>query len=208
MIQDDVALWALITVPVGLALCIGANAASDDSAVPPFGWLNNEHNWASIFDTIENFFLMSFVGEPSDVVDPGTGRGGAPYLDSVSIYPSERVMRSNCEGGDCKRVLGVVFFVCYVTITIMLPLVLVNLLIAMMGNTYSNTIASARLEGRVKFARLVLSLELKVIGLPRDETPFLIRGWPGASHAVPSRDLNFKTAAHGIRKTLVLASVP
>eukprot|EP00966_Prymnesium_polylepis_P165263 3820411-Prymnesium_polylepis.2 len=36
----------------------------------------------------------------------------------------------------------------------------------MMGNTYSSTLAEARLEGRVGFARLVLGLELRAFNTP------------------------------------------
>ena len=42
-------------------------------------------------------------------------------------------MMNNCEGGECNRVLGVLFFTCYAAMTVMLPLVMINLLIAMVN---------------------------------------------------------------------------
>ena len=95
MIIADVITWLVILSPVAFALVIGANAVSPRSAVLPFNWLNNEHNWASIYDSMENMLLMTFVGEPSNVMQDGVGRGGSPWSGpDFSIYPSDRVMQA------------------------------------------------------------------------------------------------------------------
>ena len=55
--------WAVISLPIAFALCIGANAVSPGSAQAPFGWLNSKRDWASWYDTAENIIMMIFVGK-------------------------------------------------------------------------------------------------------------------------------------------------
>ena len=44
---------------------------------------------------MENMLLMTFVGEPSNVMQDGVGRGGSPWSGpDFSIYPSDRVMQA------------------------------------------------------------------------------------------------------------------
>ena len=61
--------------------------------------------------------------------------------------------------GESSGLLGIVTLWVYVLISNVL---LVNLLIAMMGDTYGTTKENATLEWRVDFARRVLRLELQL----------------------------------------------
>jgi len=160
MIIADVFTWLVISSPILGAIVIGSNAVSPGSAEAPFDWLTHTHNWASIFDATESIMMMTLIGEPSDVLTDGSGRGGAFWRDKESsIFPSERVMQHNCGGSGCRVASGVVFFMFYLAAILLIPIVLVNLLIAMMGNTYVNLVNEAQLTWRVNFASLVLRHE-------------------------------------------------
>ena len=68
-------------------------------------------------------------------------------------------MQHNCGGSGCRVASGVIFFLFYLAAILLIPIVLVNLLIAMMGNTYVNLVNEAQLTWRVNFASLVLRHE-------------------------------------------------
>ena len=147
MTTSDMVVWIIISMPIIATLAIGANAVSEDSAVPPFGWLSSQHSWASIYDTMEAFFILVFVGEMKDV------SGGRPVDTNTSYYQrSARVADLNPLGEQdhfpTVRIStghnmgeGVVFLFFYVALVVMVVLVLINLLIAstLHGTRYEPT---------------------------------------------------------------------
>jgi hypothetical protein len=61
-------------------------------------------------------------------------------------------------------------------------ILMMNLLIALMGSTYTDTVANSTLEHRVDFARLVLKLELEAASIARLLKLDLHAGKPDANN--------------------------
>ena len=181
MVTGDILLWFAIALPLTVGFTTATNAVSVNAASFDVGD-GDAHTW---YHSFEEFMMLALIGldpvirlPPNETIDS---------LDAVSGYVSQgRRLKSGStkDLGDgavgsslpsdyaVEEMLGVFYFIFYTGFMLIVVLMLVNLLIAMMGNTYSNTIASARLEGRVKFARLVISLELKAFNTPLGWLPW------------------------------------
>ena len=113
--------------------------------------------WSSWWRTFESLVLFSLVGEPPDIALSVEGTGDYHPLDMLidrAFRPdfAEGVFRDNWSAG--------FFVVLYVLFVLVVLLLMINLLIAMMSNTYEKEKESARLQWRILFARLVLRYEL------------------------------------------------
>mmetsp|Transcript_21158 Transcript_21158/g.54170 ORF Transcript_21158/g.54170 Transcript_21158/m.54170 type:complete len:315 (+) Transcript_21158:187-1131(+) len=119
------------------------------------------------FTTLYDLFILSTVGDqPEEIAWP----------------------RSESE----VHLLSVLLIVVYINIIVFLIIVLLNLLIAMMGNTYQKTLEDAILVWRFNYARLVLRMELLMPSCSRWCTKtFAGECEPGAGPH--GRDLHFYT---------------
>ncbi|KAL1524691.1 hypothetical protein AB1Y20_019576 [Prymnesium parvum] len=185
MVRRDMSLWLAIALPLTFAFTTATNAVSFNAAtfeVPdqePTSW----------YESLENLALLALIGLdplikihlPENYTEDDeetvasrrrlktTGKTG-DFAGSVDLVGGFRTTSypSSYAG---ESILGVFFFMFYTGFMFIVVLMLVNLLIAMLGNTYSNTIASARLQGRVKFARMVLQMELRAFNTPLGRLP-------------------------------------
>ena len=117
----------------------------------------SHERWSSWWRTFESLVLFSLVGEPPDIALSVEGTGDYHPLDMLidrAFRPdfAEGVFRDNWSAG--------FFVVLYVLFVLVVLLLMINLLIAMMSNTYEKEKESARLQWRILFARLVLRYEL------------------------------------------------
>ena len=113
--------------------------------------------WSSWWRTFESLVLFSLVGELPDIALSVEGTGDYHPLDMLidrAFRPdfAEGVFRDNWSAG--------FFVMLYVLFVLLVAVLLINLLIAMMSNTYEKERESARLQWRILFARLVLRYEL------------------------------------------------
>jgi len=189
MVQGDIFLWFAIALPLTFAFTTATNALSYN-AVPQLG-VEVEQEVVTWFHSLESLTLLALIGlepiihlPPVDAVDNATLLGGNNGSNFSTSFDDDDFVGRRLKGGGSsaavdtetsaslpseyatRSTLGGMFMVIYTGFLFIVPLMLVNLLIAMMGNTYSNTISSARLEGRVKFARMVLSMELRAFNTP------------------------------------------
>ena len=113
--------------------------------------------WSSWWRTFESLVLFSLVGEPPDIALSVEGTGDSHPLDMLidrAFRPdfAEGVFRDNWSAG--------FFVMLYVLFVLVVLVLMINLLIAMMSNTYEEEKESALLQWRILFARLVLRYEL------------------------------------------------
>jgi hypothetical protein len=133
-LAGDVSLFLLIYAP----LLAGFAAAMTAVWPAEAGWASAR--FAHYCPAAEALFLLSLVGEPPDV-----GR---------TAYPTELGAADGLGGASAA------FAALYVGFVLLVPILLVNLLIALLTSTYQATLARATLEWRLEFARLVLRMEL------------------------------------------------
>jgi len=76
-------------------------------------------------------------------------------------YPSQLTLDENY-----NPTLGFFFYFFYMSFCYIVLVMLLNLLIAMMGNTYASAMEQATLEWRAEFARLILKMELNLFNTP------------------------------------------
>jgi hypothetical protein len=117
---------------------------------------------ASFYSTVENLIVLSLVGEPPGIDLPD---------GSDTIYPT--VLMAELQKG--FPLSQAMYYVLYCSFLVLVLVLLLNLLIAMMSDTYYKTMATATMHWRIKFARLVLRLELLASHTP---TALLCRDWP------------------------------
>ena len=112
----------------------------------------HDSRWSSWWKTFESLVLFSLVGEPPDItpddIHPWDMFWDRHFRDEFT----EGVSRSDFSAG--------AFVLLYVLFLFIVLLLLINLLIAMMADTYVRETDNARLQWRVLFARLVLRYEL------------------------------------------------
>jgi hypothetical protein len=124
------------------------------------------HPGKMLYDLI----LVGLIGEPLDLTLfdddngtfyfnwPTTSGGFAGTLeDAYAEAPIDQFKIAN---------LAVFLFV-YMLYVLTVLILMMNLLIALMGSTYTDTVANSTLEHRVDFARLVLKLELEAASIAR-----------------------------------------
>mmetsp|Transcript_60800 Transcript_60800/g.135479 ORF Transcript_60800/g.135479 Transcript_60800/m.135479 type:complete len:725 (-) Transcript_60800:117-2291(-) len=103
---------------------------------------DSDRRWKDLIPATETLFMLSFA-DPAGL-DMGDGTG--PYYDATSF-------------GD-MHLSAIVFFACYICFMVMSSVLMVNLLIAIMSATYENTMIESVLEWRIRFARMVLRMEI------------------------------------------------
>jgi len=94
----------------------------------------------------------------------GSGGVGSAKIDHNLVdsdYPSDLMLDDSY-----NQALGFFFYMFYVLFCYIVMIMLLNLLIAMMGNTYEGAKETATLDWRGEFARLVLRLELSAFNTP------------------------------------------
>eukprot|EP00966_Prymnesium_polylepis_P212468 4921629-Prymnesium_polylepis.1 len=122
---------------------------------------------------MEGFIILAFVGESKSI---GAGRPDdtntteyqrtARVVDVNKLDVQDHFPTGRMRGEEVPVIEGVAFLFFYMALIVMVVLVLINLLIAMMSQTYANVITTAELEWRVMFAQLVLKLEMLAFGTP------------------------------------------
>jgi len=168
MVSQDMTLWFAIALPLTFSFTTATNAVSLNAAT--FNDVDDPST--SWYTSLEDLSLLALIGLDPSISLP-------TYEDDANATTSNlRRLKSSSSGiaatGTSKypsdyaqtSALGVFFFGYYAAYMFIVVLMLVNLLIAMLGNTYSSMIASAQLQGRVRFARLVLQLELRAFNTP------------------------------------------
>eukprot|EP00327_Prymnesium_parvum_P049352 CAMPEP_0205889230 /NCGR_PEP_ID=MMETSP1083-20121108/20841_1 /ASSEMBLY_ACC=CAM_ASM_000430 /TAXON_ID=97485 /ORGANISM="Prymnesium parvum, Strain Texoma1" /LENGTH=943 /DNA_ID=CAMNT_0053253285 /DNA_START=20 /DNA_END=2853 /DNA_ORIENTATION=+ len=180
MVSQDMTLWFAIALPLTFSFTTATNAVSLNAATfndvddPSTSWYTSDVDDPSTswYTSLEDLSLLALIGLDPSISLP-------TYEDDANATTSNlRRLKSSSSGiaatGTSKypsdyaqtSALGVFFFGYYAAYMFIVVLMLVNLLIAMLGNTYSSMIASAQLQGRVRFARLVLQLELRAFNTP------------------------------------------
>lgn len=175
MLGSDVLRFLLLYFPMLLGFATAFTAL--------FPNVSTDIRTGSAWSMVENLIILSLVGEPPEVSLPG---GGGTIFPTVAMWELQSGRPFNatlCEWHAHPFALSA--FLCvlhlshdashrcpsihpsciadYVLFLLFLVLVLVlllNLLIAMMGKTYQQTMEDATLRWRIKFARLILRLEL------------------------------------------------
>lgn len=116
-----------------------------------------------------DLIMVGLIGEPLDLTLfedvngtsyfnwPTTAGGFAGTLEDAYEAPIDQFKIAN---------LAVFLFV-YMLYVLTVLILMMNLLIALMGSTYTETVANSTLEHRVDFARLVLKLELEAASIAR-----------------------------------------
>jgi hypothetical protein len=193
MVFGDMTTWSVIVLPWLFGLGTAANAVAPGATEVPFVG-EGGHSLAYWPYALESFFLMISNGitpvyrayhyASSKVVDGdddvgrlrqlrgGRGGGSTRVIGVLSDEPEEtdypsQLMLDDNYGED----LGVWFYVFYVVFCYVVLIMLLNLLIAMMGNTYTRALDQATLDWRGEFARLVLRLELSAFNTPISMLP-------------------------------------
>ena len=155
MLASDIIRFMLLYLPMlfGFAAALTALFPSASAA---------STRSASFWSTLENLIVLSLVGEPAGMDLPD---------GSDTIYPT--VLMAGLQAG--LPLSQLTYYVLYCTFLVLVLVLLLNLLIAMMGQTYYKTMQTATMHWRIKFARLVLRLELLASHTP---TALLCRQWP------------------------------
>lgn len=146
MLLVDVKKFIFIFLP----LLFGFATAMNALLLPNALW---QTRWSSWWLTVENLLLLSFLQEPPMMgwhVDP-----------QDEVYPSSMAsVFGEYEEHGVDAVLPTLFFyLLYITFIILAVILLINLLIAMMSQTYEKMDEKANLDHRVEFGRLVLRFE-------------------------------------------------
>jgi hypothetical protein len=188
MVFGDITTWSVIVLPWLLGLTTSANAVSLGATEVPFVG-EGGHSLAYWPYALESFTLMFTNGvtpiwqayfymgqDTGDGVDrlrqlkKSGGSGGSATLSldkEESDYPSQLMLDDNYHPA-----LGIFFYVFYAVFCYIVLIMLLNLLIAMMGNTYAAAMEKATLEWRGEFARLILKLELSTFNTPMTWLPY------------------------------------
>ena len=141
MLRADVLKFMLIYLPSLFGFGAAFAALFPQPGPPSRG--------SSLWSSIENLVILSLIGEPPEIAG--------------SIYPTV-FMESTLPQRPFNQAAYYVLYLCFLVLVLVL---LLNLLIAMMGRTYTATMEDATLKWRLKFARLVLRLETLARGAGR-----------------------------------------
>jgi len=116
--------------------------------------------WASIFSVFENMLVPSIVGELPELTEDGTLRIAAHYYFDWQSYELATENGADYSFSKVQEViLTLAMLVLNIFYSVMFALLLVNLLIAMMNETYTATMAEAELDWRVSYAAYLIRYE-------------------------------------------------
>mmetsp|Transcript_15896 Transcript_15896/g.36188 ORF Transcript_15896/g.36188 Transcript_15896/m.36188 type:complete len:906 (-) Transcript_15896:167-2884(-) len=136
-VTDFVLLFVIFLMNYGLAMYISYPRAGSQT-LEQVGSFNNP------IDALNDLVTLAFTGDP------------------IILNLDRAQLQSLTTTEYADFIFFVIFYLIYV---IMSMILLLNLLIAMMGDTFANTMRASTLEWRVDFARRLLRLELQSRGL-------------------------------------------
>jgi len=163
MLFSDVASWVVLFVifliNYGMVLYItyprfepelSLNLTQIPSSMLTTQYSEPAPDFLSILSAVQSLVELAFIGEPLN------------FDLEEGLLQNDGTTR-----GALKLTLFLLFYAFYLFYIIMSLVLLLNLLIAMMGDTYSGARENATRQFRVNFARRVLRLELQLLVLSR-----------------------------------------